>query len=300
MTLYEPDLVALVLEIRALVPTHIANHMGRAVQHFGLMVLNETDPDLAQEIHDRDDLKPFTVSGFMTDDGLFFGDVNEGDQLWIRITGASQAVSTALIAYQEKIHKQLASQQKVIVRLNHLPWAVAGICMDEHLWAGNFTYATFVERHRNARPPCEVTLQFLSPTTFNSMGANTPLPLPPLVFGSLLSRWIAFTDHRLRDLPDNQLDAFFEHHISIIRYSTATEQIRGKARRSVVGFSGEVCYEIHRKSTHLQKHQPELEALLRREHRWFARTVGLLADFAFYSGIGRKTATGMGTAREIP
>jgi CRISPR/Cas system endoribonuclease Cas6 (RAMP superfamily) len=65
-----------------------------------------------------------------------------------------------------------------------------------------------------------------------------------------------------------------------------------------MGFTGQVTYELLPESDHLQKHNPDLEAVIQANYRWFALTLALLADFAFYSSIGRKTTTGMGMARE--
>ncbi len=73
--------------------------------------------------------------------------------------------------------------------------------------------------------------------------------------------------------------------------------IRGKQGGKEVGFVGSVGYELARTSAHLRDHDPELEALLQQEAVWFARTLGLLAEFAFYSGVGRKTTTGMGLVK---
>jgi hypothetical protein len=46
-----------------------------------------------------------------------------------------------------------------------------------------------------------------------------------------------------------------------------------------------------------QLDQPERASLLNTEYLWMARTINLLATFAFFSAVGRKTATGMGMAK---
>lgn len=285
-----PDLAALVIELRALMPTTIDNHMGRAIQRLGYTLLDRHDPDLAQRVHDLNDIKPFTASGLMRGDRVHYGAVNEGDALWIRFTGLSEEVAAALCAYHD--------DAGTTVELDRLPWAVSGVHLDGHPWAGTSNYMALIDRHTQARPPQRLTLAFHTPTTFRSQGVNMPLPLPSLVFGSLLSRWIGFTAHRLRDLPQDQLDAYIAHHLLVSRYEMRSDLVRGKQGGKEIGFIGEVRYEVSKKSDHLKKHDSALAALLRAEHPWFARTMGLLADFAFYSGVGRKTTTGMGMAME--
>lgn len=135
------------------------------------------------------------------------------------------------------------------------------------------------------------------PPTFRSQMVNMPLPTPSLVFGSLLARWMNFTAHRLRDLPQDQVTVFIQHHILISQHNIHTQLVRGKQGGKEIGFVDEVVYELAYKSDYLGKHEPELEAMLRDEHIWFARAIDLLADFAVYSSIGRKTTTGMGVVK---
>jgi len=292
------DLVALVIELCAMMPTYIDNHMGRAVQYFGLMLIDQQDAPLAETLHDSGDQKPFTASGLMQPDSRgdfpLYGHVEAGDCAVIRLTGLSESTAAALLGYHDTTRNQLAQGEQVIIELDRLPWAVRGIHLTQHPWAGCTTYQTLIDQQRQAYPPKSLTLHFIAPTTFRSQTVNMPLPLPTLVFGSLLTRWTNFTSHRLRDLPKHQLDAFIAHHLLLSRHDVRTEMIRGKQGGKEIGFIGTATYELIRKSDHLTKHDPELEAFIQAEHVWFARTLGLLADFAFYSGVGRKTTTGMG------
>jgi len=91
---------------------------------------------------------------------------------------------------------------------------------------------------------------------------------------------------------------FIDHHLVIRQYQLQTHMVRGKQGGQEVGFVGEVTYELLRVSDYLAKHEPELERLMQGQWAWFARTVGLLADLARWSGVGRKTPSGLGLARE--
>lgn len=293
------DLVALVIELKALIPTYIDNHLGRAVQYLGLNLIDHYDPALAQRLHDDDDQKPFTASGLMQDHQILYGEVQVNEAAWVRLTGLSSEVAAVLLHYAEQTRLAIASGAVLQIELDRLPWQITALHVDAdgHPWAGKTTYQALIERHTPAKPATKLELTFASATTFRSQRVNLPLPLPSLVFGSLLSRWTAFTSHRLRDLPHEQLDAYIDHHVLLSRHEVHTTLIRGKQGGKEIGFVGSAGYELARRSDHLLHHAPELENLLQQEGIWFARTLGLLAEFAFYSGVGRKTTTGMGIVK---
>ena len=292
------DLAALILYLRVPRPMHIYNHMGRAIFQLGLMLLNATDEALAVDIHDESAEKPFTVSGLMRGDSVHFGDLETGDACWLRFTALSASTVAALDAYRQVTLACLTENQPIYVEIDRVLWEVTAAVWDDSVLPGLMSYQHLIERHQSVMPAQAHTLNFRSATTFRSNGAILPLPRPELVFGSLLNRWIAFTSHRLRDLPQDQLMVFLMHHVVISSYRTETALYKGKKGVTELGFTGEVTFEVLPRSEFLRKREPTLEAALRREGIWFARTVNLLADFAYYSGVGRKTTNGMGMIRK--
>jgi len=291
-----PDLAALIIHLRAPRPMHVYNHMGRATFQLGLMLLNALDPALAVDIHDEGAEKPFTVSGLMRGDSVHFGDLETGDACWLRFTALSESTVAALDAYHRSTMTCLTEGTAVFVEIDRMMWEVTAVVWDDSVLPGLISYQQLIERHQQVAPSQMQTLNFRSATTFRSNGTIMPLPRPDLVFGSLLNRWIAFTSHRLRDLPDDQLMMFLTHHVVIGGYQTQTALYKGKNGSQEIGFTGEVSFELLKTSEFLQKREPALEKVLRRDYVWFARTVNLLADFAYYSGVGRKTTNGMGMA----
>lgn len=115
-----------------------------------------------------------------------------------------------------------------------------------------------------------------------------------MVFGSLLACWCEFTPHRLRDLPDDLLYAFIRYHILLSQHEVRSVLYRYKNGGKEVGFTGWAQFDLTHGCEYLTRQQPDLEAALRREYIWLARMIGLLADFARFSGLGLKTANGMG------
>lgn len=120
------------------------------------------------------------------------------------------------------------------------------------------------------------TLSFVSPVTFKAGQADDlhiPIPLPALVFGSLVDRWNAFSpvplDANLRQFAD-QRDRW------ISQYRLASEMVPQKNKVLRVGGKGDVTYLV-----------------LEREPIW-GECVEHPAHYALYSGVGAQSATGMG------
>ncbi len=297
----DSDLAALIIRLRATMPIRLSQHMGRAIHALFFRLIGEPlasaiHPQLEEGTHRE---MPFTVSGLLrtgSSDPLF-GNIQPGDTAWIRITGLTSEVVAALIGYRTRVREQLARGEIVYEDIDYMPWQVTDVDWDSHTLPGLFSYGQLIDMHKHGRPAQQITLHFASTTTFRSQSVNLPLPLPHLVFGSLVTRWQAFTNCRLRELSDDQVDAFVRHHILLSRHDIESTLYRFKQGGKEVGFTGSAAFEFIIRSEHLQKQDPSLERLLQREYIWFARTMMLLTDFAYYSGIGRKTTSGMGLIR---
>jgi CRISPR-associated endoribonuclease Cas6 len=116
-------------------------------------------------------------------------------------------------------------------------------------------------------PPTEViSLKFLSPTSFKQSQTIQPFPLPELVFGNLLRRWNTFAPVELQ-FPNLEWQSV----VSAYNLKTRTLTLNGTAE---IGTTGWVRYRFN---------DPEQ-----------AKVATILAHFAEFAGVGRKTAMGMG------
>lgn len=287
----DADLGALVLTLRAARPTAVQNHLGRAVQQFCLDAISRTDPALAAQLHEEGHAaRPYAVSGLLRPGGTqaIWGAVSAGDGAWLRLVGLRREVVAALEVF--------ASQPPPTIELDYAPWEVEAVTWDTaaHPWAGRAHYAALIRQGLTASPPRQVALEFASPTAFHSDGLNVPLPVPASVFGSLAARWRDFTG---APLPE-ELSPFVQHFVMLSRYRTETRILSFKQGSRQVGFVGEVSFTVAGRNAALEKNQPELAGALSARHADLARTLGLLAAFAFYSGVGIKTTAGMGMGRE--
>ncbi|MBD2435609.1 CRISPR system precrRNA processing endoribonuclease RAMP protein Cas6 [Nostoc sp. FACHB-110] len=114
-----------------------------------------------------------------------------------------------------------------------------------------------------------IKLQFLSPTSFKQSGAIQPFPLPDLVFNGLLRRWNHFAPDQLR-FPEIKWNTF----ISAFELKTHTLKLEAGAE---IGAEGWVKYRF------VDSEQ--------------AKIATVLAHFAHFAGVGRKTAMGMGQTK---
>jgi CRISPR-associated endoribonuclease Cas6 len=170
---------------------------------------------------------------------------------------------------------------------------VTGATLDpaRHPWAGQSSYqdlaAPFLLGGQE-KVSRKVRLEFVSPITFRSGGRYVPLPLPELVFGSLLDRWQTFAPIALHP----EVRRFAEEAVVLSQYKLRTrglpykhgEKASGEQRGQggwQIGFTGQVIFTAL---------NPD---------RYWLNVLHLLAAYAFYSGVGYQTGTGLGQARRF-
>lgn len=242
-------------------------------QAFGLVLrlLERADPELSRRLHDLPGPKPLTVSplhGRAAANGEDLA-LRQGEPCWLRLTVLREDIFARLLAALLSLGPAsdlclgpaTFSLRRVITAPGQSPWA------------GCTSYRALLDGGQ--APARRLALRFLSPTVFRAGGQrNLPLPLPGLVFGSLLARWNEFSP---LPLPEG-LRGAAEEGLFVARYSLQT-RLLDFGRYKEVGFVGRCEYEV----------APGLgeEA---------ARQLAALAGFAFYAGIGAKTTMGMGQA----
>lgn len=268
-------LVSLVVTVQPTDAVRAQPHLGRAVYAQFLRWLDATDPALASRWHDADGPKPYTCSSLvgMTRMSKASSKLAPDDDLWFRVTSLDPAISAVLLA--------LAAQPPAEVDLDGEVLAVTGAYTrpTEHPWAANTSYHELAGPYLLAREPAprRVRLRFAAPTNFRQNGVTHPFPLPGLVFGGLADRWNAFSPLGVSD----GVRAFCETAVTATRFDLKTRAFPTKGDRTEVGSVGEVSYRI-----------------LRHDMYW-ASVVSLLADYAFYAGVGRGTSAGMGQVNRL-
>jgi CRISPR-associated endoribonuclease Cas6 len=311
------DLTAVVLKLRAIQSIEIREHMGRASQEFALRMVGRCDPALAAALHPDQgghDLKPFTTSGLLWEGTTtpVYGQVRHNEQVWLRLTALTRQVSVCLDhlvnnpptkkEYEEPYKQSLIQLDDTAWRnipdhvrvcmYDHRLWQLEAVYSEsaQHAWAGRLNYAELAKQVEHPQRNHQLMLRFVSPTTFHSKGLDVPLPIPTLIFRSLIERWNAFAPLALAP----HLLTFVEQYVAVTKYQTKTVMLTGKPGSGHIGFVGDVMFTIKTDNPGLRKHDADLASVLKKDHEHFSNLISVLARSAFFSGVGRQTTTGMG------
>jgi len=230
------------------------------------------DPTYAVQLHDSGE-KPFSLS-LICERKTCAGEPPA--TYGLRIASLEEKLSSLLLRLDPNRIRSL--------RLARVEFEVVGIAREkgEHPWAG---YSTYQELYNNgiarARKPGSrmIGLRFASPTAFRLVGSrlNMPLPWPRLVFQSLAQRWNAFSPIPIWvNWPE------FDRSVTVGRCRGLDTAMLDFGHYKQVGFVGDCWFHID-KDARISTVQ----------------ALNTLADFAFFSGVGRKTAMGMGLVCRI-
>jgi CRISPR-associated endoribonuclease Cas6 len=190
-----------------------------------------------------------------------------------------------------QIGKQLFTLEEVITGTD-----------DASGWTGFTSFGRLVEQAHTLRlgKVEPLAIEFASLTTFNRAnrrsqvygGHYARLPLPHYVFPRLVRRWQELAPPELAHVVQmERIEQYIEDEgIVISDYDLQPHQVRFTTHLQP-GFVGTCKYELRGPDEELQV--PEETPLTTRQQIW------LLAQLAFYCGIGYKTAMGMGQVRPI-
>ncbi len=266
-------LTSLILQLQSPTEASLPSTLGRAGQALLLGLVGERDPALAESMHAGEGPKPYTVSNLVLGRRKSGSLLVEAGQVgWLRFTGLTAPVSAAL--------QDLAAAPPPEISLADHPLQVTGATLDPavHPWARQVSYQELAARYLlggQKAPRRKIRLEFASPTSFKSRGRSVPLPLPELVFGSLLDRWQQFAPVALNP----EVRRFAAEAVGLSRYRLRSRGIPAKQGGLHIGFTGQATF-----------------VALNRDRYWLS-VLHLLADFAFYSGVGVQTTAGLGQTR---
>jgi len=302
------DLLSLVLTLRPLQlpenPAETPRWWGRAAHGLLLNIIRRTNDVLAEQLHagpaaeERDSpggqsvsqtentVRPFTASTLM---GRFPQRALSLEETYtLRLTAFRQDLVELLLA--ESGGGALAPGSSL--ELDYIPFeilsnsqsqiadALSPIEERSTAWASCTNYqelsAPFLLAKRPA--PRRLSFQLTSPTTFKSGGRHVPLPLPELVFGSLLERWNAYAPIAL----PGEVRRFAAECLAVSQYDLQTRPVPQKSGGLRVGMTGRVTF-----------------ATLNYDRYWMS-VLAVLAQFSLFSGVGAGTTQGMGQCRSIP
>jgi CRISPR-associated endoribonuclease Cas6 len=260
--------------IYALSPTQatsVPTSLGRATHAAFLRLIQAVDPDLAARIHDEEGIKPITVSNIF---GLGAGRSSQVDPERSYILRV-----TLLTPELERIAADWSAEALGTLDLDGHQWRVTTRTVDATTdpWAGTTSYEQLAAPllERPAELPSRWEFSFAAPVTFRRRGVNLPLPMPELVFGSLLDKWNAFSPIAL----PGEVRRYAEECLAVSRYDLRSVVSPTSGGALQIGAIGRCTYTA-----------------VSRDRYWQA-CITTLARLAFYTGIGAGTSRGFGQAR---
>lgn len=250
---------------------------GKHLHALFLNLVSSVDRTLGTHLHDQKTDKAFTLSPLQighpkTTDFILQREhkypIKAGTPCWWRIA----LLNDSLFGNLTQLWLNLNPEQ---------PWhlgpanlqitSILGTPHTDFPWANYATYADiYAQASEEER---QINLAFCTPNAFRQMHFDTALPTRDLVFNSLLRKWNQYSGIEFfSDLIEPIYPSFFDIHTEII----------DDARSKFIGCVGVMNFRI----------LGEVESMK-------IKQINALADFALYSGVGRKTPMGMGMVRRI-
>lgn len=249
------NLLSFVVELGAAKQGKIPPTLGRAIHACVLNWLKSSDAEIAAETH-QSQVSKISLSNLIGIRRQPF--TLEGDRFLLRICLLDNSLFEPLI-------NGIDNWGNKEVILANFPFVIR----ETHLLPDTHRLTRFTDYyHLGMYSPTysEITLNFLSPTSFKQKQNLQPFPLPELVFDSLLRRWNYFAPPELYFPQIN-----WQGLVSAFDLKTHAFRFQGGAE---IGCQGWVKYCFR--------------------DQYQARIASILAQFAFYAGVGRKTSMGMG------
>ncbi len=248
-------LYSIVVEIAAADVGDIPPTLSRALHALVLKWLAADNPSVAEAVHANQN-SPLTISGLLGNRRQ--GGVRVGDYFYFRIGLLDGSLIEPLMRGFEQSETEpliLADFPFVLRNIYALPGT--------HQLAGAADYGLLSTR---VQVLTDIEMHFLSPTSFKQNQNVQTFPLPELVFNSLHRRWNIFAPEQYH-LPACEWNAL------VTAYELKTYALKMEGGTEI-GAQGWVRYRFSEAET--------------------ARIATILANFAFFAGVGRKTAMGMG------
>jgi CRISPR-associated endoribonuclease Cas6 len=285
---HEITLYSTVVKLVAMQDGQLPATQGRLAHAAFLDIIHSVDPSLADALHASHGRKPFTVSPLrgLSRQGDGHMAVRQGGEAWLRFTLLGSQLFTTFTR-RFLLPAPGRGGAGVGVRIGGVDFAVAEVLTTPggHPWAGYTTLRTLGAAWENRKLDTEartIAIRFDSPTVF-SRGTRQglgkwmePFPYPALFFGSLAAAWNQASPQLVDKAAVRQ---YAEETVVVGLYHMRSKMVRYWGQPQIGGL-GAVTY-----------------LLKDRQREAMIRTLNVLADFAFYSGVGYKTTMGMGQVR---
>lgn len=266
----------------------LAHAQGKVLHGLFYELLQKASDAKGDEVHSVEGLKPFSTALLLNERQRRAEHIRTGEELKVRFAFLDDSIYPLLARYflsTPDLSLDLVRTELTVSRILSTP-------QSGEEWAGCASFEEISTRASGEEK--QFTFQFATPTFFKRGSGPTypdllvPLPLPDLVFGSLLRNWNQFSPSSF--VEANLLKEICSHHLEITHHRISSQQARlvfqkpdGQYRTTTFpGFVGSCSLRL------VELHD---QAII--------KTLNALADFAFYAGVGAKTTMGFGVSRRV-
>ena len=259
------ELVSAIFELGPL-PVGFTNHHA---QSWVLRVVGRCAPQVSADAHEKDAPRPFTVwAGTYEELGGAYSPVHPRATALLRVTSVSEPMSVVLRELAAAPPRETAFGSQFVPVLSATTNSVM------HPLAACTPAAALAAEAQTGPLDRRVTLHFLTPTAFGSRPKQL-FPLADRVFGYILHLWNAYVSENER-IPA-AVAAHLQRALQVESHFLATREPVRLAGFREKGFVGWCEYSVARDAP------PSV-----------ARALQLLARASFFTGVGGRTAMGMG------
>ncbi|MBD2013184.1 CRISPR-associated endoribonuclease Cas6 [Microcoleus sp. FACHB-53] len=265
---------SLVLNLLPQSPIPLQYLTGRHLHALFLTLVSSVDRKLGDYLHESKADKPFTLSPLQV---VRRGTVCRAPTLQWEHTKPISAATPCwwrISLLDDTLFSKL-TQLWLNLNPNH-PWhlgpadlhitSILGTPQSTQPWANAISYAQLYDQSSDSNR--QIELAFCTPTAFRQSNYDCALPTRDLVFNSLIKRWNQYSSIELpKTLIESIFPSFFDIHTEMVTDS----------RSKFIGCVGAMHFRI----------LGDVEPVV-------IQQINALANFALYSGVGRKTTMGMG------
>lgn len=257
---------------------------GRHLHALFLTLVSSVDRKLGDYLHESKADKPFTLSPLQLIHSPHIKGGQGGDRYTLqwehtKPIPAGTPCWWRISLLDDTLFRKL-TQLWLNLNPNH-PWhlgpadlhitSILGTPQSTQPWANAISYAQLYEESSDINR--QIDFFFCTPTAFRQSQHDCALPTRDLVFNSLIKRWHQYSNIELsKMILDSIFPSFFNIHTELVADS----------RSKFIGCVGAMSFRL----------LGEVEPLT-------IKQINALTNFAFYSGVGRKSTMGMGMVRRL-
>lgn len=287
---------SLILNLQPRSPIQPGYLTGKHLHALFLTLVSSVDRELGDRLHEQKTEKAFTLSPLQKHSQFLRSEVSPTQSKSPRFRASNAQNSSLQWQHHQSISEGTSCWWRISLLddslFGHLtplwlnlnpshPWhlgaadlqitSILGTPQSTQPWAGFNSYAGLYEQASDDSR--QVTFTFCTPATFRQGKYDSALPTCECVFNSLLNRWNRYSGIPFPEtLTGCLFPSFFDIQTELVNHP------EGKW----AGCVGTVSY----------RSLGEVSAIA-------IKQINALADFALYSGVGRKTPMGMGMVRRI-